>query len=84
MADPAVQAQGLSSSQLTEEAGRVVMPGPAVVYHDRPVAAGYPARRPGSDATAVLTVVGLADDIDRLSTAWILQTEALPPGWEGF
>ncbi|WP_213451329.1 CaiB/BaiF CoA transferase family protein [Rhizomonospora bruguierae] len=84
MADPAVVAQGLSVRQVTEEAGQVVMPGPAVRLANQTISAGYPARRPGADAARVLAGVGLADDIKRLERSWVLQVSALPPGWEGF
>ena len=85
MQDPAVRAQGLSTTQLTEEAGDVVMPGTAMVLENRPVRAGRPARRPGADARAVLSEVGLAQDqIEGLARSWILQIDDLPPGWEGF
>ncbi|MDQ7907508.1 CoA transferase [Phytohabitans sp. ZYX-F-186] len=82
MVDPAVRAQGLSMTQVSDEAGAVVMPGTAVTLESRSLRAGRPAPRPGSDAVAVLGEMGLAPGrIDGLARAWVVQLDDLPPGW---
>jgi hypothetical protein len=43
---------------------------------------GAAASRPGGDAQAVLSEVGLGQDaISSLERAWALQTTNPPPGW---
>jgi crotonobetainyl-CoA:carnitine CoA-transferase CaiB-like acyl-CoA transferase len=81
MADPYARAQGLSVTQVSEEAGEVTMPGLSVRLSDTPMRLGAPARRPGADAEPVLKEIGLADELDKLERAWALQTKDLPSGW---
>ena len=45
---------------------------------------GHPVRRPGADAHDVLREIGLSDSADTLERAWVLQTTALPAGWDHF
>jgi crotonobetainyl-CoA:carnitine CoA-transferase CaiB-like acyl-CoA transferase len=81
MTDPAVRAQGLSVSQVSEEAGDVTMPGLSVALSATPMRVGAPARRPGADAEPVLQDIGLAGSLGSLERAWVLQVVNAPPGW---
>jgi crotonobetainyl-CoA:carnitine CoA-transferase CaiB-like acyl-CoA transferase len=83
LADPAVRAEGLTVTQVSEEAGEVVMPGTAIRLASRAVRPGPPSRRPGNDYRTVLASVGLADRVDELADAWAVQVSALPAGWPG-
>jgi crotonobetainyl-CoA:carnitine CoA-transferase CaiB-like acyl-CoA transferase len=84
MTDPMVRAQGLSITQISEEAGQVIMPGPAILLSGRRIDPGRAAPWPGSDAADVLANAGLSGRLQQLELAWIVQLKALPPGWEGF
>ncbi|BCB76658.1 hypothetical protein Pflav_030680 [Phytohabitans flavus] len=85
MTDPAVRARGLAVSQLSEEAGEVVMPGIAIGLTRTPARLGAAVRRPGADGPAVLAAHGYGDnDIEELARGWVLQTAALPSGWDHF
>ncbi|WP_169948191.1 CaiB/BaiF CoA-transferase family protein [Microbispora sp. H11081] len=84
MSDPRVHARGLAVTQVSEEAGEVVMPGIAIRVHGNPPRLGHPVRRPGADAHDVLREIGLSDSADTLERAWVLQTTALPAGWDHF
>jgi crotonobetainyl-CoA:carnitine CoA-transferase CaiB-like acyl-CoA transferase len=81
MVDPWVRDHGLSISQTSEEAGEVTYPGASMRLSRTPMRIGAPASRPGADAHAVLSEVGLADAIPHLERAWALQTSNPPPGW---
>jgi crotonobetainyl-CoA:carnitine CoA-transferase CaiB-like acyl-CoA transferase len=81
MADPAIRAEGLSVTQVSEEAGEVVMPGTAIRLRSREIRPGPPTRQPGNDARTVLAGVGLDDKLDELAAAWAVQVSALPAGW---
>ncbi|MEO3887327.1 CoA transferase [Nonomuraea sp. B5E05] len=84
MADPWARSQGLTVTQISEEAGEVVMPGIAIRVHGNPPRLGHPVRRPGADAHEVLDRIGLAGSAETLEQAWAVQMSALPSGWEHF
>ncbi|BBG05341.1 MULTISPECIES: CaiB/BaiF CoA-transferase family protein [Pseudonocardia] len=84
MTDPRARGQGLSITQISEEVGEVVMPGPVVRAERIPVGPGPAARRPGADGRDVLTAAGLADRISELERSWVVQLDALPTGWAHF
>jgi crotonobetainyl-CoA:carnitine CoA-transferase CaiB-like acyl-CoA transferase len=84
MTDPYVRSSGLAVSQVSEEAGEVVMPGIAIRVRHNPPRLGHPVRRPGADGLEVLAGIGLADSADALEQAWAVQLTALPGGWDPF
>ncbi|GAB3527849.1 CoA transferase [Phytohabitans suffuscus] len=85
MTDPAARARGLTVSQRSEEVGEVVMPGIAIGLTRTPARLGAAVRRPGADGPAVLAGRGYTDtDIEELARGWVLQTAALPSGWDDF
>ncbi|MEU6700550.1 CoA transferase [Pseudonocardia sp. NPDC046786] len=84
MTDPRATGQGLAITQVSDEVGEVVLPGPAVRAERIPVRAGTPARRPGADGREVLTAAGLGDRIPELERSWVVQLDALPAGWASF
>ncbi|BCB90987.1 hypothetical protein Psuf_083000 [Phytohabitans suffuscus] len=72
-------------SQRSEEVGEVVMPGIAIGLTRTPARLGAAVRRPGADGPAVLAGRGYTDtDIEELARGWVLQTAALPSGWDDF
>ena len=80
MQDEYVQRRGLSVSQTVEGAGETTAPGLSVRLSRTPMRLGEP-RRPGSDAPAILQRIGVADQLERLEHAWVLQVNDLPPAW---
>ncbi len=66
MEDPWVQAHNLSVVRQHEGVGEVRMVGPSPRMSATPVRVTAPARRPGADAPAVLSDLGLADELDAL------------------
>jgi hypothetical protein len=42
---------------------------------------GDPPRRPGSDAPKILERIGMADQLEKLDRAWVLQANDLPAAW---
>jgi crotonobetainyl-CoA:carnitine CoA-transferase CaiB-like acyl-CoA transferase len=81
MTDELVRARGLSVTQHVEGVGSCTMPGVSPRLSDTPARVGSPPRRPGSDAKAVLTAVGMADRLEALDHAWVVRTSDLPPAW---
>ncbi len=81
MTDRITRSLGLSVTQVSEEVGRIVMPGLTVRLSESPLRLGRPARQPGSDADSVLTEIGMAGDIEELRRGWALRTTDLPAGW---
>ena len=79
--DPYVVATGLRLEQVSDEIGAVTMPGPVVTVNGQRLAPGRVANAPGSDGREVLATIGREDELDRLETAWVVQSEALPRGW---
>jgi crotonobetainyl-CoA:carnitine CoA-transferase CaiB-like acyl-CoA transferase len=81
MVDPFVRAQGLSVTQVSEEAGEVTMPGPSIRFSRTPMRVGTTAGKTGGDFESVLVEAGMSDARERLEKAWALQTTDLPPAW---
>ncbi|MBO0886834.1 MAG: CoA transferase, partial [Acidimicrobiales bacterium] len=83
MADPRVRAAGLSVTQDVEGAGPCTMPGLSVHLSGTPARVGEPPHRPGGDAAAVLSEIGLAERIGQLEKAWAVRVSDLPGAWGG-
>jgi len=81
MTDPYVRQRGLSVSQNVESVGETTAPGLSVRLSRTPMRLGEPPHRPGSDAPAILTRIGLADDLSKLEQQWLLQVNDLPAAW---
>jgi crotonobetainyl-CoA:carnitine CoA-transferase CaiB-like acyl-CoA transferase len=81
MVDPFVRAQGLSVTQVSEEAGEVTMPGPSIKFSGTPMRVGSAARKTGADFESVLVEAGILEARERLEKAWALQTTDLPSAW---
>lgn len=77
--EPYVVSTGLSVRQVSEEAGDVVMPGPAILLDGERLPAGRAVRRPGGDGAEVLGE--LHADLEPLESGWVVQTRDLPAGW---
>jgi crotonobetainyl-CoA:carnitine CoA-transferase CaiB-like acyl-CoA transferase len=80
MVDDDVVRQQLSVTLDVEGVGEMVMPGIAVKFSDTPTPLPRPVRRPGSDAAEVLSEIGMENQIEELSDAWVLRTQ-LGAGW---
>lgn len=80
MVDPSVVARGLSVSQHIEGVGDTTAPGLSVHLSRTPMRLGEP-RRPGCDAEAILTELGMPDQLEKLENAWALQVHDLPKAW---
>jgi crotonobetainyl-CoA:carnitine CoA-transferase CaiB-like acyl-CoA transferase len=81
MVDPLAESLGLSITQISDEAGRVRMPGLAGRMSLSQLQVGQPARRPGADAETILNTIKMGDRIDHLARAWALRTTELPLAW---
>jgi len=81
MTDPYVRQRGLSVSQNVEGVGETTAPGVPVQLSRTPMRVGDPPVRPGSDAPQILERLGMADAVDSLEKAWVLQVHDLPPAW---
>ena len=80
MIDPYVKARGLSVAQNVEGVGETTAPGPSVRLSRTPMRIGE-SRRPGGDAAAILTELGMAEEVEKLEQAWVLQVHDLPKAW---
>ena len=80
MQDAYVKQRGLSVSQEVEGVGATTAPGLPMRLSRTPMRLGE-ARRPGSDAEAILSEIGMADQLPKLERAWVLQVNDLPPAW---
>ena len=80
MTDPHVVARGLSVSQHVEGVGETTAPGLSVRLSRTPMRLGEP-RRPGVDAEAILTELGMPEQLEKLEKAWVLQVHDLPKAW---
>jgi crotonobetainyl-CoA:carnitine CoA-transferase CaiB-like acyl-CoA transferase len=80
MTDPDVIARGLSVSQDVEGVGATTAPGLSVHLSRTPMRVGQ-ARRPGGDAEPILTELGMANQLEKLEQAWVLQAHDLPKAW---
>jgi len=83
MNDPYVRQRGLSVTQEVEGVGETTAPGLPITLSRTPMRVGDPPRRPGSDAPTILDELGMADELDKLERAWVLQVRDLPPAWRG-
>jgi crotonobetainyl-CoA:carnitine CoA-transferase CaiB-like acyl-CoA transferase len=81
MNDPYVRKRGLSVTQDVDEVGETTAPGLPVRLSRTPMRLGDPPRRPGSDATRILTELGLGEELPKLEKAWVLQVNDLPSAW---
>jgi crotonobetainyl-CoA:carnitine CoA-transferase CaiB-like acyl-CoA transferase len=81
MADPYVRARDLSVCQMVESVGETTAPGVPVTLSRTPMRVGDPPHRPGSDAPAILEEIGMAEELQKLEQAWVLQVNDLPPAW---
>lgn len=81
MQDAYVKQRGLSVAQTIPETGETTAPGLSVHLAQTPMRLGEPPRRPGSDAEAILTELGLADALPKLERSWALQVQDLSPAW---
>jgi crotonobetainyl-CoA:carnitine CoA-transferase CaiB-like acyl-CoA transferase len=82
MQDEHVKRRGLSVSQTVEGAGETTAPGLSVRFSRTPMRLGK-IHRPGSDAPQILERIGMADQLEKLEKAWVLQAHDLPPAWGG-
>ena len=80
MTDASVIARGLSVSQHVEGVGETTAPGLSVRLSRTPMRLGE-AHQPGADAEAILTELGMADQLERLEKAWLLQSHDLSKAW---
>jgi crotonobetainyl-CoA:carnitine CoA-transferase CaiB-like acyl-CoA transferase len=81
MNDAYVRQRGLSVSQDVEGVGATTAPGVPVQLSRTPMRVGDPPVRPGSDAPQILERLGMADAVNSLEKAWVLQVHDLPPAW---
>jgi crotonobetainyl-CoA:carnitine CoA-transferase CaiB-like acyl-CoA transferase len=81
MTDAVVRARGLSVTQEVTGVGNCTMPGVSPRLSDTPALAGHPPRRPGEDASQVLSSVGLAGRLDALEHDWVIRATDLPAAW---
>jgi crotonobetainyl-CoA:carnitine CoA-transferase CaiB-like acyl-CoA transferase len=80
MTDPYVIRRGLSVSQHVEGVGQTTAPGLSVHLSRTPMRLGEP-HQPGGDAEAILTELGMVDQLSKLENAWVLQAHDLPKAW---
>jgi crotonobetainyl-CoA:carnitine CoA-transferase CaiB-like acyl-CoA transferase len=80
MVEPSVVARGLSVSQHVDGAGETTAPGLPVQLSRTPMRLGE-VRVPGGDAEAILTELGMKDQLERLEKQWVLQVHDLPKAW---
>ena len=67
---------------VVEGVGETTAPGLSVRFSGTPMRLGE-IHRPGSDAPAILERIGMADQLEKLEKAWVLQAHDLPPAWSG-
>jgi crotonobetainyl-CoA:carnitine CoA-transferase CaiB-like acyl-CoA transferase len=75
MDDPWVRAHGLSLTQHFDGLGDMTMPGVAARLSRTPLRVGAPVHPVGSDAPAILTALGLSDQLDQLVNCGAVRTE---------
>jgi len=81
MTDELVRTRGLSVTQEVAEVGSCTMPGISAHLSDTPARVGPPPRRPGADAKALLTAIGLVDRLGDLDRGWVVRASDLPAAW---
>ena len=77
MADPWVRSRGLSITRDHDGFGPIDTTGPAFRLSSTPTVPGRPASRPGADAAAILSEIGLGGDFERLVRDRIVITEGV-------
>jgi crotonobetainyl-CoA:carnitine CoA-transferase CaiB-like acyl-CoA transferase len=80
MQDPYVKARGLSVTQHVDGTGETTAPGASVRLSRTPMRIGE-ALQPGGDAEALLTELGMPEQLEKLEKAWVLQVHDLPKAW---
>ena len=83
MLDQTARARGLSITQDVEGIGEATMRGLSVHLSGTPLRLGDRCHRPGDDGPAILQELGLAESVESLEKAWVLQTKDLLPAWSG-
>jgi crotonobetainyl-CoA:carnitine CoA-transferase CaiB-like acyl-CoA transferase len=81
MADPTVRSRHLSITQDVEGVGEATMPGLSVHLSRTPMRLGDRCHQPGADGPTILKELGLAEKLEALEKAWVIQTKDLPPAW---
>ena len=81
MQDPWVTAHELSLTREHDEMGLVTTCGPAPRLSRTPIRVGHPAPKPGSDASDILSEIGLTDrDIGALVEAGVIRLDGVKAG----
>ncbi|MBI3328310.1 MAG: CoA transferase, partial [Nitrospinae bacterium] len=80
MQDPWVTAHALSLTREHDEIGLVTTCGPVPRLSRTPIRVGRPAPKPGSDARAILTEIGLADRVEALIEAGVVRVDGVAAG----
>jgi crotonobetainyl-CoA:carnitine CoA-transferase CaiB-like acyl-CoA transferase len=78
--DPYVTAHSLSLTREHDEIGLVTTCGPAPRLSRTPVRAGHPAPKPGADASAILTEIGLGHRLTALLEAGAVRIDGVAAG----
>jgi crotonobetainyl-CoA:carnitine CoA-transferase CaiB-like acyl-CoA transferase len=80
MQDPWVTAHHLSLTREHDGMGLVTTCGPVPRLSRTPIRVGEPASRPGADARAILSEIGLGDRVDALIAAGVVRVEGVAAG----
>jgi crotonobetainyl-CoA:carnitine CoA-transferase CaiB-like acyl-CoA transferase len=83
MEEAGVRARGLSVTQEVEGAGPCTMPGLSVHLSGTPARVGEAPHRPGADAPAILSEIGLGERTSELERSWAVRVSDLPGAWGG-
>jgi crotonobetainyl-CoA:carnitine CoA-transferase CaiB-like acyl-CoA transferase len=80
MQDPWVTAHHLSLTREHDGMGLVTTCGPVPRLSRTPIRVGEPASRPGADARAILSEIGLGDRVEALIAAGVVRVEGVAAG----
>jgi crotonobetainyl-CoA:carnitine CoA-transferase CaiB-like acyl-CoA transferase len=80
MQDPWVTAHALSLTREHDGMGLVTTCGPAPRLSRTPIRAGWPAPKPGADAYAILSEIGLGDRVGALIEAGVVRVDGVKAG----
>ncbi|MGH8057536.1 MAG: hypothetical protein ACREOH_09920, partial [Candidatus Entotheonellia bacterium] len=80
MQDPWVVAHHLSLTREHDGMGLVTTCGPAPRLSRTPIRAGWPAPKPGADAHAILSEIGLGDRVEALIEAGVVRVDGVKAG----
>jgi crotonobetainyl-CoA:carnitine CoA-transferase CaiB-like acyl-CoA transferase len=80
MYDPYVSAHELSLTREHDEIGLVTTCGPAPRLSRTPIRVGRPAPKPGSDASEILTEIGLGGRLEALIEAGLVRVDGVAAG----